>query len=334
MNSSDARDALPDALRELSEYRYPVGVNPARLYVQGLAEGKSRSTGKESLGMLVSIGSADSIGWLRFPWHQLGPEGVRELRALVAKHYPSPASANLRLAALRGALRWCWLLEFIDRDAYERAKEAAGSVRGYAPLRGREVGHDELTALYGACAADPDQVAGTRDLAMLRLLFATAIRCAELVAIKLVDVDLEGVRQVDGERELAIEIVGKGHRRRVIYVVGRALETLERWISIRGRKPGALFTPLSHVGGRRARPLTGDAVRHVCRKRGAEAGLKRFNPHDARRTAAGELLDELDVVATSQYLGHAKVETTRRYDRRGARSGRRAARVLDGVESG
>jgi site-specific recombinase XerD len=75
--------------------------------------------------------------------------------------------------------------------------------------------------------------------------------------------------------------------------------------------------------------LTPQAVLVILERRAGAAGVAHFSPHDLRRTFISELLDTGADLATVRALaGHARVETTAGYDRRGEQAKRRAAEML------
>ena len=77
------------------------------------------------------------------------------------------------------------------------------------------------------------------------------------------------------------------------------------------------------------RALAPAAVLPICEKRGDEAGLREFSPHDLRRTYISVLLDRgVDLATAAELAGHASPNTTKRYDRRGERARHAAAEVV------
>jgi integrase/recombinase XerC len=148
-----------------------------------------------------------------------------------------------------------------------------------------------------------DGLEATRGRAILELLYATGIRCAELVSLDVGEVDL-GARMV--------RVLGKGRKERVVLFGHRAAETLRAWLAERRRLPpktDALF--LNARGGR----LTDRSVRALVARRVKQAALRRrCSPHTLRHSFATHLLTRgADLRAIQELLGHASLSTTQRY---------------------
>ncbi len=259
-------------------------------------------------------GSPDTLDW-----SSLRYEHTQAIRArLIAEH--APAGVNKILAALRGVLKEAWRLGQMDAETYHRAIDLP-SIRGVRLPTGRALTKRELQKLFGACAGD-SHLLGRRDAAMLALAYGAGLRRSELVGLDLSDYNPE-------TSELVVRS-GKGQKDRRVYATDGAKVALDTWLDARGADPGPLFWPADGRGRALVnRRMSDHAVLLLLRRRAVQAKVAPFTPHDLRRTFIGDLLDAgADMSVVQQLAGHASVETTARYDRRGEATKRRAAELL------
>ena len=101
------------------------------------------------------------------------------------------------------------------------------------------------------------------------------------------------------------------------------------WVTQRGDVAGPLFVPITQVGEIVIRSMTDQAVYSILKTRATKANIKAFSPHDLRRSCVSDLLDAgVDISIVQQFVGHANVTTTARYDRRGEHAKKKAAKSL------
>ncbi|MCK5890738.1 tyrosine recombinase XerC [Aeromicrobium sp.] len=166
----------------------------------------------------------------------------------------------------------------------------------------------EIRAVLDAAAArvDTEAVTGTRDLAMLELLYATGIRVGELVGL---DVD-----DLDRARRL-VRVFGKGRKERAVPFGLPAQDAVEAWLQ-HGRPQVATSAsgPAIFLGVRGGR-IDQRTVREVVHRRLAEVeGVPDLSPHGLRHTAATHLLEGgADLRSVQEVLGHASIGTTQIY---------------------
>lgn len=161
-----------------------------------------------------------------------------------------------------------------------------------------------------AVLAGPDitTALGIRDKSILEVLYSTAIRRAELIGLKLWDVDhARGtlfVRQGKGARDRHVPIGS-----RALMWVGRYCDLVRPKLVV--RETDTLFLSAS------GEPLCADWLSRTAKAYiAAGAPGKRGSCHQFRHTAATLMLEGgADIRYVSEMLGHAKLETTAIYTR-------------------
>jgi integrase/recombinase XerC len=297
----------------------PLDQNPAAVYIASL--GGIHSTGgrtqAQALRVIARVCDTDPDS---LNWASLRYQHTAAIRSRLASEY-APATANKMLSALRQTLKQAWLLGQMSVDDYMRASKLE-PVTGETVPAGRELSPDEIKALIDACKADPNTHAGTRDAAMIALMYIALLRREEVATLSLDNYDPKTGR---------LTLTGKRNKQRSDYITNGARDALNDWLSIRGTQPGALFIAVNKSGKLDAQcdHMSPQAIYNMAAKRGLSAGLSHFSPHDFRRTGISDYLDAgVDIVTVSKVAGQKNVQTTARYDRRPEEAKRKAANLL------
>ena len=160
-------------------------------------------------------------------------------------------------------------------------------------------------------AGDPATTLGSRDRALVELLYGTGTRISEVVGLDVDDVDLESA---------TVLVTGKGGKQRLLPLGAAAKAAIAGYLS-RGRpalaqgatgkrRPGAAL----FLGVKGAR-LNRQSAWEVVRRSADAAGLGgQVGPHTLRHSYATHLMQGgADVRVVQELLGHSSVTTTQIY---------------------
>jgi integrase/recombinase XerC len=234
------------------------------------------------------------------------------------------ATVNRRMAAISG------MFEFrAMRDPGEPSPVPKGSAR-------RQAGRAERGGLLGHLAAprpgprlrvrqprrlpeglDAEQAAALlnsfrswRDKAIAGLMLLSGLRCAEVLALNVSDVDIP--------RGWAL-VTGKGDKERRVPVDAEVAGLIQAYLLIERPDAGAGGTATGRLflvakGPNRGRPLTSGGLRAVFRYHRERSGVTGGHPH-ALRHSFGTALAEAgtDLAVIQALMGHDHVDSSARY---------------------
>lgn len=237
----------------------------------------------------------------------LAEAGVRDVRRYLAKR--AVRSVRHELSALRGFFK-----AVLPAD---RPLPTDGIASKLLPPRPPVViSHEGVRDLLAA-ALDADARGrgfkrkrlplALRDRAMLELLYGLGLRCSEVAATRLLDLDLDA-------GTLLVRRAKRG-KSRVVPLTPAPIPHLARYVN-EGR-PELLHATHDHRGALllslRGTPLTCGGIYGLVKKLAALAGV-RAHPHAFRRSLATHLVREgASVPAVQALLGHVNLSTTAAY---------------------
>ncbi|WP_412881038.1 tyrosine recombinase XerC [Curtobacterium phoenicis] len=293
-------------------------------HARGLSEQTVRAYAND-LGQFVDFAAARGAGEI----DDVSLELLRDWLWEADQRSVARSTIARRSSSVRAFTRWASEIGVLASDPGVRLRAPKGA--SHLP---RVVTTDQVrTVLDGLAArAGTDDPGALRDLAVVELLYAAAIRVSELVGIDVVDVD---------RSRLTVRVLGKGGKERVVPFGVPARDALEAWLD-RGRPvlaarrttaggPGGAAgstatdaaghtvaaghgEPALFLGDRGGRLGTRSAYRIVARLLQDLPGEGPSGPHTFRHTAATHLLDGgADLRAVQELLGHASLGTTQIY---------------------
>lgn len=233
----------------------------------------------------------------------LSPDKVAylDVRAYLASLYRHNAKSSVarKLSALRSFFAYLVRQGEIKHNPADMvsAPKTGRAIPDFLPV-------DEAFQLMQG--PDTSTVLGSRNRAILEVLYSCGLRVSELTALDLGGIDLElGIARV----------IGKGGKERIVPIGGKAMEALSGYLKRRlelltGQPDhGALF--LNNRGGRLSTRSVSRLLKGILQK----CNLGRpLSPHGLRHSFATHMLDAgADLRAVQEMLGHVSLSTTQRY---------------------
>ncbi len=291
--------------------------HPAVLYLSSLGSAESRRVMQSRMNRFASF--CRFVDWRSTPWQEMDRSWLLLAKECMTKENCAPDTINAMLSMLKGVALQAWELQMISDHCYLRIKNTKG-VRGSRVPKRRWLNKDEMRALLDKCITD-DRKQGSRDAALIALLYGCGLRRSEVVSIDLNQLNFS---------EQSIRIIGKGNKERKVYPPARAWELLQEWIKEADISEGPLFRRIYKGGSVSTEHLTDQSVYFILKRLIVMTGIADFTPHDLRGSFISCLLDTgNDIKTVADIVGHSDIRTTARYDRRGEKRKKITNRSLE-----
>ena len=248
----------------------------------------------------------EHLGGSEWSWGEVDRQALRGFLGWCARRRLSRRTAARKLSAARAFFRFLHLEEEIEANPTRGMRAPRAEKRLPGHLERSAV--DAVFAVAEAHAAE-NTLAGTRDLAILELLYGSGLRLAELHGLDLGDLDLLGDQ---------VKVRGKGRKERIVPLTRASVIAIRRYEPRRAEAltsstpaPDRRALLLSARGRRLSRRAIQNVVVELLE---TTAPGQELSAHSLRHTFATHLLDAgADLMAVKELLGHVSLSTTRIY---------------------
>jgi integrase/recombinase XerD len=252
---------------------------------------------------------------------------ILKLNQFMDLRYPSVTAVKISVKHLQAFLEF---LNELGMSAYSQARILSGVKAFYKYLLYEELIENDPTALLEGPklgrklpdtlsfaeieqifnAIDLSTPEGSRNRAMLEILYSSGLRVSELVDLRLANIHADvGF----------LRVVGKGNKERLVPIGREALRFLTIYIEqVRGKSPHKppkkgfdSYAFLNRNGGKLSRVMVFTVIKNLV----ASIGLKKtVSPHTFRHSFATHLIEGgADLRAVQEMLGHESITTTEIY---------------------
>ena len=208
------------------------------------------------------------------------------------------SSISRKLSSLRTFYNYLLKKEIIDTNYFKMVKNP----KKEASLP-KFVKEDDIDKMFNV--PDTRTWIGSRNLLIIRMLYATGLRVSELVNVKINDINIS---------DRTIRVLGKGSKERIVVFGNNTKECLDDYLN-RGRRQvdfhNSPYLFLNKDGNRLSTRYVRKIIDDIIIKASIEMHV---SPHMLRHTfATGMLNNGADLVSVKDLLGHESLNTTSIY---------------------
>lgn len=225
---------------------------------------------------------------------------IRSWIALLMEEGNSPRTVNRKISTLKSYFRYLLKMGKISHNP--SLKITGPKMRKKLPVFIEEKSMDLFVTEFG----NPKTFEEARDRLVVEMFYATGIRRAELIGLKVVDVDMDGQ---------LIKVLGKRNKERLVPLHNSLIPLINSYLSY---KQKTIDLPLQEahffltIKGKKMYPKL--VYRIVNNYLSRVSTQKKKSPHVLRHTFATHMLNHgADLNAVKELLGHANLAATQIY---------------------